>query len=610
MGLAEIGAQIANQLNETLQAGVERAREAVSNFTRPSVSTEPQDANAMQLVSDRAVTSSRNEQTSAPNVVNGQSELDARVQLARTGAQVNAAGGGGGGSSAAPGTSETILVSTKEVTIKRTSTPAADPTEPPIERIVVDAGAGDDRIQVTRDPKTGATVINVNGERHDINLSTYIDPADGYEKAQVEVDGVPQQLGRNDPYLLTIRAGDGNDTIDVGRDVQINFTLEGGAGHDRIQGGAGHDRIEAGDGDDTVDGGAGRDYINGSRGNDKLYGGAGHDTVYGGDGDDYMQGNAGEDYLEGGRGRDHLLGGAGNDVLSGGLDDDTLEGGRGDDKLYAGAGTDKLYGSVIGNRHPERATGTDTIYSQTGDEVADDAGTTVVNVELVGQPGSRGVRVEGSPEFVERVEQDIEFLRSSPTGRQMLTEFDKAYDSTRDAKSDWWLIGRFFNDGNSVTIRELREEDNGFAAPTDYPKTSLDPKTGRAGAGSDVVISYNPQLNQFPFRDPNNPADAWRDLDPVVVLYHEMAHAYDDVRGVMQPYAPYQAKNPVDNDPRDIGMQNRERQAVGLENDGIPFDFDGDPKTPKTTANPHALTENGLRDELGRPRRPRYNIAP
>ncbi|HEV2801895.1 MAG TPA: M91 family zinc metallopeptidase [Pyrinomonadaceae bacterium] len=609
MGLAEIGEQIANQVNEAVQAGIERAREAVANFSQPTVSTEPQDANAMQLVSDRAVTSSLNEQTSAPNVASGQTELDARLQLARTGAHVNAAGGGGA-SSAASSTSETVLVSTKEVTIKRTSTPAANPTEPPIERIVVDAGGGDDRIQVTRDPKTGATVINVNGERHSIALSTYIDPADGHEKAQVDVDGVPQQLSRNDPYLLTIRAGDGNDTIDVSRDVQVNFTLEGGAGNDRIQGSAGNDRIEAGDGDDTVDGGAGRDYINGSRGNDKLYGSAGHDTLYGGDGDDYMQGNAGEDYLEGGRGRDHLLGGAGNDAVSGGLDDDTLEGGRGDDRLYAGGGTDKLYGSFIGNRHPERATGTDIIYSQKGDEVAEDAGTTVVNVELVGQPGSRGVRIEGSPEFVERVEQDIEFLRSSPTGRQMLTEFDKAYDSTRDPKSDWWLIGRFFNDGNTVTIRELREEDNGFAAATDYTKTSLDPKTGQPGAGSDVIISYNTQLNQFPFRDPNNPADAWRDLDPVVVLYHEMAHAYDDVRGVMQPYEMYQAKNPVDNDPRDIGVPNRERQAVGLENDGIPFDFDGDPTTPKTTANPHALTENGLRDELGRPRRPRYNIAP
>jgi hypothetical protein len=608
MGLAEIGQQLANQVNEAVQAGIERARETVARLAQPSVSTEPQDANAMQLVNNRAVISSNNSVTSTSSVPGQQTELDARVQLARTNAQVNSAAGGTTSASSSA-TSETILVSTKEVTIKRTSTPAADPSDAPIERIVVDAGGGDDQIRVTRDAKTGATVINVNGERHTIRTSTYI-AANGDENAQVEVDGKPQQFGRNDPYLVTIRAGEGNDTLLVSQNVRLNFTLEGGAGNDRIQGGAGNDRIEAGDGDDNVNGGGGRDYINGSRGNDKLYGSAGHDTIYGGDGNDYIQGNAGEDYLEGGRGRDHVLGGAGHDVLSGGRDNDTLEGGHGNDKLYAGEGTDKLYGNTAANRNSRRATGRDTIYSQRGDTVGRDAGTTNINVELAGTPGSRGVRIEGSPEFVERVEQDIEFLRSSPTGRQMLTEFDKAYDSSRDPKSSWWLVGGLFNDGNTVTIRELSEEDNGFAAATDYSKTELDPRTGQPGDGSDVIISYNTQLNQLGLRDPKNPADSWRDFDPVVVLYHEMAHAYDDVNGVMQPYAQYQAKNPNDRDLRDIGMQNRERQAVGLENDGIPYDFDGDPKTPKTTANPHALTENGLRDELGRRRRPRYNTAP
>ena len=623
MGLAEIGEQLTNKVNEVVQAGLDQARQAVNNLTSSrAANSEPRDPEAMRLVTNRAVASSNNDQTSSTNATGNGTEMDQQIRNARTGAYINDTASASGSSSSASGSdpTETVLVSTREVTIKRTSTPAADPSAPAIERIVVDTGDGDDNVQVTRDARTGATIINVNGERHTIQTSTYTDPVDGREKAQVDVDGKQQKLGRNDPYIVTIRAGEGNDTIEVSRNVRLNFTLEGGAGNDRIQGGAGNDRIEGGDGDDVIDGGAGRDYINGSRGNDRLTGGAGFDTIYGGDGDDDIQGNAGDDYLEGGRGRDHLRGGDGKDVLSGGLDDDVLEGGRGDDRLYAGGGRDRLYGSVIGDRHPERSTGNDIIYSQREDEVAENAGTTVVNVELVGTAGSRSVRIEGSPEFVERVEQDIEFLRSSPAGRQMLTEFDKAYDSSKDPRSDWWLIGGLFNDGNTVTIRELREEDNGFAAATDYSRTELDPNTGQKNSGSDVIISYNTQLNQFPFRNPNNRADDWRDLDPVVVLYHEMSHAYDDVNGVMQPYDPlnpdpnkrgiYQAKNPVDNNPRDIGVPNRERQAVGWENDGIPYDFDGDPRTPPTTANPHHLTENGLRDELGRPRRPRYNIAP
>ena len=74
MGLAEIGQQLANQVNEVVQAGIERAREAVASFAQPSVSTEPRDANAMQLVSDRAVMSSANEQTPALTVPGQQTE--------------------------------------------------------------------------------------------------------------------------------------------------------------------------------------------------------------------------------------------------------------------------------------------------------------------------------------------------------------------------------------------------------------------------------------------------------------------------------------------------------------------------------------------------------
>jgi hypothetical protein len=599
MSIENISGQTTGTLGNVDRTEVEPKSESLS---RPTISAEPQDRLAMQLIYDRAATSSRNEPlSSASPASNFLSDLRQRMLFSRLAANIQGSAAGSSSASAqASGTTETTLVSTRQVTIKRTSTPAVNPAEPPIERIVIDAGPGNDKINVTRDPRTGATIVTVNGERHVIRTSTYIDPADGQEKARVTVDGKQQNLGRNDPYLLTIRAGDGNDTIRVSKNVRLNLTLEGGAGRDYIQGGSGNDRIEGGDGNDTIYGGAGRDYINGGAGNDKLYGGAGNDTIYGGSGNDYMQGNAGDDYLEGGTGNDHALGGDGHDVVSGGLGDDILEGGRGNDKIYAGAGNDRLYGNVIGDRHPERKTGNDTIYSQKADRVAKNAGTTIVNVELVGTPGSRSVRIEGSPEFVQRVTADIEFLRSSPTGRQMLEGFDRAFDASRSPT----------NDGNTVTIRELTEEDNGFAAPADGTKNSLDPVTGRKNEGTDVTIYYNTQLNQFPFRNPNNPADAWRDLDPVVVLYHEMAHGYDDVNGVMQPWARYQANNPVDNDPRDRGVPNRERQAVGLENDGIPYDFDGDPATPPTTANPHALTENGLRDELGRQRRPRYNIAP
>jgi hypothetical protein len=50
-------------------------------------------------------------------------------------------------------------------------------------------------------------------------------------------------------------------------------------------------------------------------------------------------------------------------------------------------------------------------------------------------------------------------------------------------------------------------------------------------------------------------------------------------------------------------VPNREREAAGL-----PIDDDHDPKTPDRIDpdHPYQYTENGLREELGAPHRPRY----
>src|SRR5690606_41253129 len=74
------------------------------------------------------------------------------------------------------------------------------------------------------------------------------------------------------------------------------------------------------------------------------------------------------------------------------------------------------------------------------------AATHAVNVVLSSEAGLKGVRLEGSESFVQRVEADLEMLRASPNGQQMLAEFDKAAAN-----------------GNIVTIRELQNVDNGYA---------------------------------------------------------------------------------------------------------------------------------------------------
>jgi hypothetical protein len=418
-------------------------------------------------------------------------------------------------------------------------------------RIVIDAGAGNDNVSVTR-TATGGVTVNVNG-------------------AERTFTGA-------DANRLTIRAGDGNDTINVSPDVTVRLTLEGGDGNDTIRGGGGNDTIRGGNGDDTIEaaggndtvyGGAGRDYLNGSLGNDRLYGGTGDDVVYGGDGNDTVQGNAGDDYLEGSRGNDTVYGGAGRDVLSGGLGDDTLRGGDGNDVLYAGGGTDRLYGDR----------GTNRLYAQSGDTTQASSArrgirNTVVEVELAGTPGT-SVTVNGSAEFRERVEADLEMLRSSPLGRQMLTSFDTS--------------------GRTVTIQETAGGNNADWTRRTIPgapQPFLNTATGAAGTPDDATIGYNTSRISLPG------ADAWRRRPPVVGLYHEMAHVYDITHGTFQPGA----YNGVDT--ADHGINNNEREATGLR-----VDHDNDPTTPERTVpqHPDDLTENAFRRELGQTRRGSYS---
>jgi len=290
-------------------------------------------------------------------------------------------------------------------------------------------------------------------------------------------------------------------------------------------------------------------------------------VVYGGDGDDTLVGNDGVDFIEGGKGKDDLDGGAGKNMLSGGLGDDILRSGTDGNRIYTGDGTDTVEG----------VTTQDKVYGQQGVDAVNfaagqsDNGQVVINVELNSKLGTQGVKVEGSEAFRQRVEAEIEFLRSSPNGQQMLAEFDKAAAN-----------------GNTVTIRELANEQNGYAQTLGRGNAEI--SNGKAGEGSDVIISYNPSFHMDAF-----PA-------PVAVLYHEMSHAYNGVNGTFQP-GTYRGTGP------DSGqVPNAERQAVGLDTSAPGFDFDGDPSTAKTTHNPIELTENGMRRELGLPDRPNYSL--
>lgn len=442
-------------------------------------------------------------------------------------------------------------------------------------QIQIDVLHRDGGVQVTREQTLGDAglgrtyvsadqlVFTTGGQNDRVGVSQRDDGT-----LDVTVNGASYAVRVAGEQELTIRSGGGDDVIEVASNVTINIVADTGDGDDLVSiAGSGDNRIDAGDGNDRVTlSGAGRNDVFGGNGDDTIQGGSGVDVIYGGDGNDSIDGGAGRNYLEGGAGNDTLRSRGTGDMVSGGLGDDILHAASGASTLYAGAGSDTIEGAGAGT----------TVYAEVGDLInaATGARPTVVNVQIDANVGGT-LKVEGSEAFVQRVQADVELLRASPNGQRMLAEFDH----TSRTK------------GNSVTIKELSNEHNGYAMPAQDGVTWADVQitNGRAGPGTETDIRYNPSFHMDAF-----PA-------PVVVLYHEMSHAYNFANGTLQP-GNYTGSGP------DRGISNSERQAVGLETTAAPFDFDGDPSTPATTANPDHLTENGFRQELGLPDRPSYRL--
>lgn len=415
------------------------------------------------------------------------------------------------------------------------------------DQVVIGTGAGDDNVQVSQ-RRDGQLDVRVNGQAFQIALAPH------------------QKLG--------VRSGDGNDIVQATPSVRVDMDIQAGDGDDLVQTGRGNDRIDGGRGNDTLLSGAGRDDVFGNSGNDTLDAGDGNDVAYGGDGNDTLRGGRGRDYLEGGRGNDTLDGGRGNDILSGGQGDDTLRGDRGNDRVFTGAGADTVHNSG----------GRDTVYGQAGEDSlthARGARTEHIEVDMsAAVGGSIRIAPGSSDAFRQRTEADLDLLRASPTGRQALAEQDRIADPSTGT-------------GHGVTLHELSNVLNGEAGPVHPFDFLRQDTTGAAipGRGMPADVHYNPSYHSEAFPVPS------------VVLKHELGHAYNITSGTAQDGV-YSGPGPDGA----AGVARAERQAVGLENGGLPFDFDRNPSTPPTTANPRHLSENGLREEMGLPRRNDYNI--
>ncbi|NNG23159.1 type I secretion C-terminal target domain-containing protein [Telluria aromaticivorans] len=134
---------------------------------------------------------------------------------------------------------------------------------------------------------------------------------------------------------------------------QTGLAIGGTDGWDALAGTVMNDTIDGYSGSDQLHGNGGDDLLRGGEHQDTLVGGTGNDILLGGNGDDWLDERSdptGNDRLEGGAGNDTLLtASSGTNLLDGGAGDDMLSAGNGADTLLGGDGNDTLTVAAAGN---------------------------------------------------------------------------------------------------------------------------------------------------------------------------------------------------------------------------------------------------------------------
>lgn len=365
----------------------------------------------------------------------------------------------------------------------------------------------------------------------------------------------------------------GNDNIRIDANVTQPVIVEAGDGNDRVQAGAGYTRLFGGKGDDVLRLGSGLGYAEGNDGDDTLIGGTGDNVMYGNNGNDRLYAGAGAksktSYMDGGNGKDLLYAGNGHTVLHGGPGDDRLIG-HDRSTFYTGSGCDR----VIANRPGDR------IYAQAGDTIKRLNGSVLTTV-TTDQSSLVGFRIKGSADFIQRVEDDLALLRSSPQGKQMLAEMNAI--ALRNGAPVMLVEDRVdVGSGYVYGSQELKALLQYERPPVvgDAPKWGF-MVDGVPGSRADrAEIIYN--------RSALNVLGA-STYSPITTLYHEMVHAYNAGNGTALSGSTTETFEGEQHD-----VPNSERQAVGL------------PTTPATVPNPKPFTENALLEEMGKPLRTQY----
>ncbi|MDR0210199.1 MAG: hypothetical protein LBJ33_13655 [Pseudomonas putida] len=249
--------------------------------------------------------------------------------------------------------------------------------------------------------------------------------------------------------------------------------------------------------------------------------------------------------LKGG-GEATLYGGDGNDNLQTAMDRTLAFAGHGDDIVICEGRT--MVEALAGNNTVEYSQGRDRVHANVQTRIIQHTPPQAPSSSA--HPGYASIRINGDDLYRTRVIGNLALLAETHCGRALLESLDASHAQ--------------------ITIVDVDALDNGY-----FIGGPGDPQVHDATAGDKILtgkIEFNP-LAQRP------------DTPPVIILYHELCHAWNSINGTVLP--------------------EHENQVVGLPTPDS-FDFDGDPTTPAANTNPDPFNENALRRELGLPRRNVY----
>lgn len=423
---------------------------------------------------------------------------------------------------------------------------------------------------------------------------------------------------------LLIRAGDGNNVIEIPPEYDGHVVIttgrgdnlvgwegenaayrHGGGGDKRIFLGDGDNVVYGGSGDDHVWGGGGHDYLEGGEGDNRLFAGGGaQNTVYGGSGDDVIVGSAdGDDFLVGGAGDDEIHGVGGrntigategsNRVVTGSGDDTVLVGGDGRQRVVSGGGEDTVMGD-------DRRTHATDVEHRITVEVDPDAGEVAIDLRRPGWMSD-----DEWAAWQRRVVTDLSVIRATPSGAEGLSALDQVAQEG----------------GQVVTVLPYsgRDDPHDFGRDDGYDSSVwiVDGNTLRgnyASAPSDHPLSFLPGVDDTPAHVNYGPAHSGLGgvhRPPVLSLYHELSHSFDQMSGGTESGYYREVVVDADGDPV-TGPDGRpiESYAPRAEINAVGYgDGSGGQATRPSAGgvdHPEGLTENALREDLGRDPRTGY----